>query len=253
LSSISQSPAKDLLATLVSSSYHARSTSGPTKRPTAPPGRARIRLGQLKSRSVTKRIAVLHDMIHDHNLDVNAITETYIRDSAPDAIKLGVAPAGFFVLDAHRLSALADAGVSVYECVANRRVVRPHQKTVGGGAVKQAGKNTKRRGGDLGLVYQDKLSISRVSFQDPLIKDLPRTSYELLLARLSYVRCTVFVGVIYQPPSTSLPTFVTEFTSLVDKLASTNLVLGGDFNCRHIGLDLCRRFLLRSPTRSSLK
>jgi len=112
VSSVTRSPAKDLLATLVSSSYHARSGSGPTKSPTTPPGRAGIRLGQLNSRSVTKRIAVLNDMIHDHNLDLIAITETWIRDLAPDAIKLGVAPSGFSVLHSHRVSALADAVAS---------------------------------------------------------------------------------------------------------------------------------------------
>ena len=202
-----------------------------SRRPTVPLANNGLRFGQLNSRSVTKRIAVLHDTIHDHNLDFIAITETWIKDSAPDAIKLDVAPAGFSVTHAHRGSSLVDSGVSVATNGVRRGRRKKRQETSGRG-VKGLRRGTSKRGGGLALVYRDNLSVKRVSLRDPLIKDLPRTSYELLLTRLSHSCGTVFVGVIYRPPSTSLPTFIAEFTSLVDRLTGTNLVLCGDFNCK---------------------
>ena len=52
----------------------------PTGRLKVPSVQAGLRLGQINSRSVTRRIAVLHDTIHDHNLDLIGISEIWIRD-----------------------------------------------------------------------------------------------------------------------------------------------------------------------------
>jgi len=176
---------------------------------TAPPLRSGIRLGLLNTISVIKQIVgVLHDTIHDHNLDLLAITETRLLDSAPDAVRLDMAPAGFTMLHAHRRS----TGVGAGRC---------------GGA-------ESRRGGGLAQVFWDNLSLKLVPAHDLLLRDLPKTTYELLLARLSRLRCpqhsTALVGVIYRPPSSSVSTFVSEFACILDRLTGVKLVLCGDYN-----------------------
>ena len=57
-----------------------------------------IRLGLLNTRSVVHKAAVIHDIIRDNSLDVFVLTETWIREDAPNTIKMDVAPPG------HRLS-----------------------------------------------------------------------------------------------------------------------------------------------------
>jgi len=46
------------------------------------------RLGIINACSAANRMAVFHDTIHDHSLDALIITETWIKDTAPDAIQL---------------------------------------------------------------------------------------------------------------------------------------------------------------------
>ena len=71
---------------------HFTITSNPTE----------INLSILNTRSANKRFGILHDTINDNKIDVLALTETWITESAPDTIKLGVTPNGFSVLHSHR-------------------------------------------------------------------------------------------------------------------------------------------------------
>jgi len=48
------------------------------------------------------KAAVIHDVIADHQLDVLALTETWIPSDAPDAVKLDVALPGHSVVHRHR-------------------------------------------------------------------------------------------------------------------------------------------------------
>jgi len=173
---------------------------------------------------VTKRIGVLHDTIHDHSLDLLAITETWVPDSAPDSINLDLAPAGFTVLYVHRRSTWVGTG-------------RP------GGA-------DSRRGGGVALVYRANLSLKLVPAHDLIIRDLPKTTYELLLARLLCPHGTVLVGGIYRPPSSSVSTFVSEFACLLDRLTSVNNEHSSMWRLKHF---IRRRFIFWPPSRSNYK
>ena len=61
-----------------------------------------IRLGLLNTRSAVNKAALLHDSINDNNLDILALTETWISSDLPNCIKLDVAPPGFSVQHYHR-------------------------------------------------------------------------------------------------------------------------------------------------------
>ena len=56
-----------------------------------------IRLGLLNTRSAVHKAAVIHDIIRDNSLDVIVLTETWVREDAPNAVKMDVAPPGYTV------------------------------------------------------------------------------------------------------------------------------------------------------------
>jgi len=60
-----------------------------------------MRLGIINACLAAKRIAVLHDTIHDHSLDALVITETWIKDTTPDVIQHDLALKGFSVMHVH--------------------------------------------------------------------------------------------------------------------------------------------------------
>jgi len=72
-----------------------------------------IRLGLLNARSVVHKAAALHDMIHDNNLDIAVITETWIPADAPDAVKLDVALPGYVVCHEVRHTQRRGGGIAV--------------------------------------------------------------------------------------------------------------------------------------------
>ena len=50
----------------------------------------------------SSKAACIADLINDHKLEAVAICETWIKETAPDAIKSGLAPSGFTVSHVHR-------------------------------------------------------------------------------------------------------------------------------------------------------
>jgi len=66
------------------------------------PGPACIRLGVFNARGANRKGAQLDDLIRDHELDVLALNETWIRDDAPAAVKHDIVPDNFRVLHTHR-------------------------------------------------------------------------------------------------------------------------------------------------------
>ena len=66
------------------------------------PGPAGIRLGVFNARGANRKGAQLDDLIRDHELDVLALNETWIRDNAPAAVKYDIVPDNFRVLHTHR-------------------------------------------------------------------------------------------------------------------------------------------------------
>ena len=65
-----------------------------------------ISSGVLNTRSVVHKASSLHDIKNDFQLDVRALTKTWIDDDAPPAIKIDVAPEVFIVLHVHRAAVL---------------------------------------------------------------------------------------------------------------------------------------------------
>ena len=61
-----------------------------------------LSLGVLNVRSARRKAALIHDVIDDNQLDVLALSETWIPSDAPDAVKLDVCPPGYQVLHRHR-------------------------------------------------------------------------------------------------------------------------------------------------------
>ena len=55
-------------------------------------------------------MAIIHDIINDVSVDILDITETWMQQDAPDAVKLDRAPPGYNVVHAHRKSDVAKRG-----------------------------------------------------------------------------------------------------------------------------------------------
>ena len=61
-------------------------------------------LGCLNVCFVVNKSAETHSIIADHNLDLLAVTETWIMSDAPPAVKADIAPSGYAILHVHRES-----------------------------------------------------------------------------------------------------------------------------------------------------
>ena len=57
-----------------------------------------IRFGSFNVGGGNKAGAGIQDLIRDHQLQVLAVSETWIREDAPDAVKVDMAPAGFGIM-----------------------------------------------------------------------------------------------------------------------------------------------------------
>ena len=62
-----------------------------------------FRLGVLNTGGASWKAAGLSDIITDNRLDAVAICETWIMDTAPDTIKLGLSPPAFTILHIYQL------------------------------------------------------------------------------------------------------------------------------------------------------
>ena len=56
-----------------------------------------LRFGLLNTKSAVNKVALVHDTISDFNLDIFALTETWVVEADPNTIKLDLAPAGFSI------------------------------------------------------------------------------------------------------------------------------------------------------------
>lgn len=81
------------------------------------------------------------------------------------------------------------------------------------------------RGGGLALIYRSYLSSSRITTPSS-------TSFESLCVRLSIRSSSIIFLIIYRPPSSSIPMFISEFSTLLDDLncSPSELIISGDFN-----------------------
>ena len=160
------------------------------------PGPGRLNFGCLNIRSAVHKAALVHDLIDENNLDVLALSETWVVDEDPPAIKSDIAPPGYGILHTER-----------------------HGATVS------------NRGGGLALIFRNNIDIKR--YPAGLIKDAPVTfEYQMFELRLGKLR-TMLVN-IYRPPAGGLARFCDElsnFLTVVLARSGDRLLMCGDFNC----------------------
>ena len=71
-----------------------------------------LRLGVLHVRSAANKVALIHDIVDSHNLDLLVLTETWFTDDMPRSVTADVAPAGFSVVHCCRRNGVG-GGVSL--------------------------------------------------------------------------------------------------------------------------------------------
>jgi hypothetical protein len=139
--------------------------------------------------------AMIQDLIRDHQLQVLALSETWIREDAPDAVKVDMVPMGFAIIHAHRSCA--------------------------------AGEKMAKRGGGLAFIHSTTLSASIIK------NNIRPTSFELQLIGLQVGGVLVKVANIYRPPLSSKSIFIDELADLLSSVVigpSEKLILCGDLN-----------------------
>ena len=153
--------------------------------------------GLVNSRSIVNKTALLHDLISDHQLDMLAVTETWVYENSPEVIKREAAPGGYSIVHRHRCG--AGGGV-------------------GGGAT---------HGGGVALIYHNRFHIKVIPTDH-----LTLSTFELLLVKVTNSVRNLAIAVIYRPPSSSLPSFFSELSDLLESGALGNrFIVCGDLNC----------------------
>ena len=66
------------------------------------PGPGLTRFGLFNADGANYKGAGISGLIHDNRLDVLAVCKSWIREDAPDAVKLDMVPSNFAVLHSHR-------------------------------------------------------------------------------------------------------------------------------------------------------
>ena len=89
------------------------------------PGPATLRFGSLNAGSAVRKAALIEDLIRDSRLDVLAISETWVRADAPDAVKLDVAPPNYSVVHSHRAAGKRRKGGGLALVYKNELSARP--------------------------------------------------------------------------------------------------------------------------------
>jgi exonuclease III len=139
--------------------------------------------------SVTSNLdkpTLLKDFITDQNIEVLALSETWLTPHTLPSTLNSITPENFSIIHNPRL--------------------------VG-------------RGDGVAFIYRSYLNISNVSIPS-------FTSFESLCVKLSIRSSSITFLTVYRPPSSSIPTFLSEFSTLLDDLncSPSELVISGDFN-----------------------
>ena len=124
-----------------------------------------VRFGSLNVRGGNSAGAAIQDLIHDHQLQALAVSETWIRNNAPDAVKIDMVPPDFAILHAHR------------PCV--------------------TGTTSAKRGGGLAFIHSSLMPAWTIK------SNFRPTSFELQLVGLQVGGVLIKVANIYRPPSLS--------------------------------------------------
>jgi len=154
-----------------------------------------LNFGLLNINSALHKAANIHDIIDEYSLDCLALTETRLQADLPSAIKDDIAPGGFSVRHVHRSPSA--------------------RHPLGGGVA---------------LISRDSLTVK----PHTLTGQLSPTSFELLLARITSVKPSITVAVVYRPPDSSISQFISELSDVLGQVVAANtdrLLLCGDMNC----------------------
>ena len=130
----------------------------------------------------SRKAACIVDLINDHKLEAVAICETWIKETAPDTIKSGLAPSGFTVSHVHRPiipDGPSRGGGGLAFLASNDFVVRPHPSQATNKPIK--------------------------------------IEHQLVNVRIGHH--VIAVATVYRPPSTSKSTFLVEFADLLISLS----------------------------------
>ena len=156
-----------------------------------------INIGCLNCRSAIGKIALLHDLIKDENLDLLLLSETWFTCDTPAAILNDRAPAGYSALNA----------------------VRPLLV------------NGPTRGGGLAVVFREPVVVR----PHPLANNFHPSTFELQLLRVGLSSSSHVIINIYRPQWMSTVTaFVDELSEVIATLGadcSDNIIVCGDLNC----------------------
>ena len=150
-------------------------------------------IGFINIQSAVHKAALIHDIIQNHSLDVLALTETWIVEGDPNAIKQDISPPGFGCIHSHR-----------------------------------TGASYNNRGGGLAVIYRDSLNAKQhkqISFS--------AKSFEYQLVDLTRGRTRIVICNLYRPPSSSSREFFEELSELLLIVCTQfgeRLVITGDFN-----------------------
>ena len=154
-----------------------------------------LRFGCLNTRSAVNKAALIHDTISDFSLDMFALTEMWVVENDPNAVKLDLAPEGFSVAHVHRDSAIP-----------------------------------RNRGGGLALIHRDSIRVRRRS---DIVSVTPST-FECGMFDVRNRMNTTTICIVYRPPSTSINNFFEESGEMLEVLcaqAGNETLICGDFNC----------------------
>jgi hypothetical protein len=141
-----------------------------------------LSFGVLNVRSAVTSGPLIQDIIISNNLDILALTETWLSTNDPDAILMDLLPSDYLALHVHRPSA------------------------------------TTARGGGLALVYRSNLGISVK--QHHLQDKISPNTFELQLISLKSDKQEIVIANIYRPPSSSVTLFFMNYHTYLHAAAA---------------------------------
>lgn len=156
-----------------------------------------INFGCLNVHSASGKAAQIHDLIADRQLDLLALTETWVTTNTPDAIRDDIPPAGYSAIHAPR-------------------------RLIDGGPTK---------GGGIAVVFRDSIDVKL----HPVAAKITSSTCELLVARVGRPSSTFALVVAYRPQwCGTVGAFCDELFDVLTMImteCNDEIVLCGDMNC----------------------